>query len=87
MPDLLFFFLSMSTHLVLDIILLQLEYFGDNLLVPCPSFLLTITESLISSKHRCVTPSPKNVMALNVLRKKYISFTKISRFIWSIIYF
>lgn len=59
----------MNTRLVLDIIILQLEYCGDNLPGSRASFLLTITESLISSKHCYITPLPKNVMALSVLRK------------------
>ena len=82
MSDLLFSFISMNTCLVLDIIILQLEYFGDNLPGSCASFLLTITESLISSKHCYITPLPKNVIGLNVVRKKYISFTEISRLLF-----
>lgn len=82
MSDFLFSFISMNTRLVLDIIILQLEYCGDNLPGSRASFLLTITESLISSKHCYITPLPKNVMALSVLRKKYISFTEISRLLF-----
>lgn len=82
MSDFLFSFISMNTRLVLDIIILQLEYCGDNLPGSRASFLLTITESLISSKRCYITPLPKNVMALSVLRKKYISFTEISRLLF-----